>query len=84
MSVATVDRLLFQERHPQGRGLSTTKRGSLLKGSLHETEYEPLNGSSAKFCPVLQVANIVGANLICDFKVRLSDILTPRTCRMNH
>ena len=39
MSVATVDRLLFQERHPQGRGLSTTKHGSLLK---HQIPVRPL------------------------------------------
>jgi len=31
MSRATADRLLYDERHPEGRSISTTRRGNLLK-----------------------------------------------------
>ena len=31
MSPATADRLLYQERHPEGRSVSTTRQGKLLK-----------------------------------------------------
>lgn len=34
MSPATADRLLHQERHPDGRPISTTRRGKLLKNKI--------------------------------------------------
>lgn len=34
MSPATADRLLYQERHPEGRAVSTTRPGKLLKNKI--------------------------------------------------
>ena len=34
MSPATADRLLYQERHPEGRSVSTTRPGKLLKNKI--------------------------------------------------
>ena len=57
MSAATVDRLLYQERHPHGRGKSATRRGSLLKQQITVRTFADWNDVSPGFVEADLVAH---------------------------
>lgn len=57
LSVSTVDRLLYQERHPQGSGLSTTRPGKLLKKQIPIRTFADWNEQAPGFMEADLVAH---------------------------
>lgn len=77
MSAATMDRLLFSQRHPGGRALSTTKPGQLLKHQIPVRTFADWNEVAPGFVEADLVAhcgdNASGAFL---YTLTLTDIAT--------
>ena len=57
MSPATAERLLYQERHPEGRSVSTTRPGKLLKHKIAVRMFADWNELAPGFMEVDLVAH---------------------------
>ena len=77
ISPATVDRLLYPIRYGHQRGLSTTKRGTLLKNQIPVRTFSDWNEKQAGFTEADLVAHCggdVGGNFLCTLV--MTDVLT--------
>ena len=77
MSAATMDRLLYTERHPNGRGISTTRPGQLLKSQIPVRTFADWNEVTPGFMEADLVAHC-GDNASGSFlyTLTLTDIAT--------